>query len=1268
MKHYAMTKRSGVRSFQHKLSLVLLLCGLGQVAFAQFQTTIGFPYPVSERSPGGIVHPGGGYVVPAGNFDHPAGLFGPGNDDWEMVFLDASGNLAGPSKWYGRPASENVAWMEPATCFGQNYFIVAGNDGGEMTLTLTDLSGDPVWTQQYGTTTHLETAACVKMDGGGNFVLAGTQFDVVNGYENAVVVKVDCQGNLLWDRVFSVSGWSVDPASVTTFSTFIGICPQPNTNLYYITGTMTPLAGGDPRVFLLAVDATNGSPNFLVNYDVHPGAEDVGACIQSNCLTTAQPEIWIAGYSYDAAVPEQTVMLLKTDINGAPIWANNYDVSNGDEFATHFTLNPNGKLTVTGKAEEHVVFQGTKDGNCLLLQVDGSGNTVDWAHLYTNNGFSSQGNRVEPVPGGGGYFVSGQALELLSPSQSANNILAILTDANGETTASCFRDTTVVVTPRPPMITTFGIPQFTFGALDLFTNNGVDTVSYADQQTFCQGVSCVCDFTYTTGNCFQVTFTATCAPPGNYTYEWDINCDGPDATTTTPTFSYTFPCGGGQYNVCLNVYLNGMLCSSVSHVVTVPDICCGPILNQAASCTPTNNTYKFVIEVGDAPGASTCQQPVVTINPAVATLSGLIYTQLANSWLITGFAQVVTSKTTHLIFTVQSTCLCATTGLPMNCTQQVSIPLPCCKVILVDDQEICHDLAVFNVPIVVGNWSPLLMISQVTWYVLPKPAGGCPPNPWVDIPYQDNVTTSLEPLHIYPSSLAPGEYCVYAVVYLDDGPCQLLTSNIATITICQASSCTLNDQKFCYTGTPVVPTQLMLTINTPAFGCPVTNIEWFDPQGSLVQTGGLTFNPLQGFSMQNDQLCYEDTFYTVKITDACGVHTCQARIRLYSGLAPIGVLSMDPPEPPFLCAANQDATLKFIPTCIGNPQTWDWYQQDCIGGLPVLLNDAGTTNGSLNTGQLNQSYYFSVIAANDCCPPKQEQLLVEYKAPVNYLNFDASPDPCVEKYVDLTLDIEPCKIEGCGTPCTCTYTVDWYQNGFYIGTTPNVTPPTQATFHYTTPPLYGTYFAVLKADCCPGESVTTYPLSFKQSCEPLVMGPCFVCDSVPVTLMGMMVQPPDDPCLDVCTFAWFYYDPNTQTETPLGTGANWTTTYGGCYILESDCYGCIKRDTFKLGECYSNPCRRTFVGIEELFPEGQPPLRFYPNPAADVITVEWLGEAPLNARLNIVDLAGRLVRAIDVPSVAARVTISVDDLPSGMFFVQVQEGSRVYRAAKLVVE
>ncbi|MCF8239194.1 MAG: hypothetical protein K9I85_13620 [Saprospiraceae bacterium] len=525
LKINTMKKQLGVSSFLYIHSiLLLLLCGINQSAIGQFQTTIGLPYPTAERSPGGIVLPNGGFALPAENFEHPSSIFGPGNADWQVVLLNASGNATSPSKWIGRPSTESVAWMELASCNGPNNFIVAGSDDGDMTLTLTSLTGVPVPTfiKKTGTTAEVETGACVKVDGSGNYILVGTQINGI-GLEGIVLVKVDCNGAMVWTQVYYLNGWSSEAASVTAFSTFVGLCPQPNSNKYYVTGKTTPFAGGNSRVFLLSVDANTGGFDFWKTYDVHPTADDAGTCIQANCVSNSSGEIWISGYSYESAANAETVMMLKTDINGIPIWANNYDIANGDEFATHFTFGPDNKMIVTGKAEESIVFQSTKGGDCMLMSIDSSGNSVDWTRMYINNGFSSQGNRVEPAPNGD-YFISGQALELISPSQSANNMLAILTDSDGHSPSLCDTSLVTTVFPRQPTYANWSNAALTLGVLDYYISSGLDDLDYMELQTFCPASSCVCDFTYTANNCFQVDFTATCIPPGAYTYDWTQTC------------------------------------------------------------------------------------------------------------------------------------------------------------------------------------------------------------------------------------------------------------------------------------------------------------------------------------------------------------------------------------------------------------------------------------------------------------------------------------------------------------------------------------------------------------------------------------------------------------------------------------------------------------------------------------------------------------------------------------------------------------------------
>ncbi|OWY25752.1 hypothetical protein C7N43_31590 [Sphingobacteriales bacterium UPWRP_1] len=144
---------------------------------------------------------------------------------------------------------------------------------------------------------------------------------------------------------------------------------------------------------------------------------------------------------------------------------------------------------------------------------------------------------------------------------------------------------------------------------------------------FCGSASsCVCDnFTWTTQNCYQAQFMANCTITGGgiLTYEWDINCDGiVETVSNNPTFSHTFPCGGGNFPVGLNVYYNGVLCNTVCDTIPISSDCCGAIIDNSIACTPINDTYAFTIEVSNSPGAISCSQPLISsTNSTLSSLS-----------------------------------------------------------------------------------------------------------------------------------------------------------------------------------------------------------------------------------------------------------------------------------------------------------------------------------------------------------------------------------------------------------------------------------------------------------------------------------------------------------------------------------------------------------------------------------------------------------------------------------------------------------------------
>jgi hypothetical protein len=1188
----------------------LILFSMANV-YGQFQKTIGATFPIVDKG-SGVITPSGDFLLCGYKFD-VLNLNGTARLDW----LDNAGNFINPSNALDVSVSntESGVWIEKNVFCGSGneYVLIGDDDQGEMLVSRVTTTGTPVWTRAIGSPGSIENGVWGEMDPNGLILALGNSYDLNNFISSVALAQLDCNGNTNWRNTFSISGYSLTATFGTSFPTTpggVGVC--------YITGRATSLLTGVDQLFLMQINTSGGVPSFFKLYDIVPNADDAGTCIQGSAQFGPQGgELWISGYSIDNNA-QKTAVLMKTDLNGTPLWAKDYDVTGGDEFFNHFNFAANGKLALTGKVLETTVFQGTKGGDCMLMRLDAtSGNVVDWVHGYTQNDFTAQGNRVE-VTANDEYFISGQSTEVLTPSISAGNILTILTDAQGHTNNTCYYDTIVHISPRIPMVSSFGLPSFSLGFLSNNLARTVTSINFQDQQKSCAPpMPCDCDFTWNLGNCSNVTFNANCQNPmaGNYTYSWDIFCDNnPELTVVVGApnnaFSYGFDCGAGTYTVCLKVTdPAGNICTT-THTVVVPNTCCGSA-SGSMICHPTDPyKYNFTINVTPDISVSNCNYVLTSAYP----LSNLVY--LGNT--ITGCIAVTDPVPTALNFTLQSNCICNVTGLPTTCTQTVWVPTVCCKKICVDDQDVCNGLDEYHVPFYACEWPPVNNVYQVSWYVIPKPATGCPGTYWGGQPYQSTAVTNnnLEPLHIFPSIL-PADLCVYAVIDLNDGPCTQIFSNIATISLCNPNSCTLNSQQHCYMGTCISPQPLLITSTANAPVCFGT-VEWFDPQGNSVQIGGSSYQP-PCLSMANNQNCYEDFIYSVVITDDCGPHTCTANIRLYSDDASLGTVTLVPPDQSPLCF-SEDATLKFTPNCAQNPPGWVWYERDCQNGALTLHPEAGLSNTCFNVNELRNGTWFGIGSVNGVCPIKGEEILVDVTAPAVIFDFTAVADPCAEVQVVLSASVVP------GADCTgairpCTYTYEWYKDGFLIFTT--VGGSASETYTYFNPlPLpstvAGVYYVIIREDCCPRNLISSWPLYIEPSCEQCIMGPCFICDNQPETFSIMMVLPPSDPCPDACTFTWYQGvldgSGNCVPGPVLGNLSSVTLTNHGQYFVESDCNGCKKLTKFDVLGCASQLSfgqqQCGVISVEELMSKDESPLHIFPNPTTGEITIEWSGNAP----------------------------------------------------------
>lgn len=731
----------------------------------------------------------------------------------------------------------------------------------------------------------------------------------------------------------------------------------------------------------------------------------------------------------------------------------------------------------------------------------------------------------------------------------------------------------------------------------------------------------------------------------------NVSFNPPTISDNCPMVTYTcshtsgqfFPCGTTMVT-CTATDMSGNT-STCTFPVTV-NCTCGAITSAQLSCTDDPYLYAFSLEVQDLSGAASCGLSIVNNQSGTTTLNISSISAFSGGFAtITGTIAVSDPIPSQINLTVQMSCICPL-GNTINCDLPIALPTDCCKEVSVLDWQVCKDETSFDVPIeVLGT---LNNISRVKWYVQPAP---CPALPWGITPFQDNLTNTLEPLHLNPASLT-GDVCVYVVVELNDAPCSQLVSNVATINLCETPTCSINDQEYCYTGSPITPGLLTLT---PASTDCNFEIAWYDPNGNLVQTGGLTYQPTQSFSHTNPLVdCYQDYHYRVVITDLCGQQECFARIRLYSNDAPKGNISMDPFELQPFCP-GEDATLVYDPGCAGEPPMWNWWSSiDDITYLPI--SGAGSSNPLWHTNSLNQDTWFMVTSQNGVCAADTVKLLIDVRQPLTISQFSAQPDPpCDPIGVSLYLEYVPYPDADCNT------TIKWYKDGILIHITP-APAGSPAVFNYTSTSLAGNYFAVISNDCC-GEEVTSLVNIVGPPCFAKIVGPCFRCNDQQITLTGMVVNLPPG---SVCSYQW------STTDGIIISGDNTdqvVVNAGGTYLFTANCNGCIKTASFELPQCVHNTsgCGILVEVIDPADVKGLPLLAM-PNPTSGELTVAWGIELPVDARIAIIDALGNTISTEVVPRRNTLWQTQLQHLPSGVYFIEIQATGYVFKTLKIVKE
>jgi len=129
--------------------------------------------------------------------------FGSGASDFYIIKLDSSGNLTWTKTWGGSAFDEaySVIETEDKGYLVVGYTISFGKGAKDVAIVKLDDKGNICWYKTYGGSKD-DVGVSIKKLEDGNYIVVGYTSSFGNGNTDVYVIKIDNNGELIWEKIF----------------------------------------------------------------------------------------------------------------------------------------------------------------------------------------------------------------------------------------------------------------------------------------------------------------------------------------------------------------------------------------------------------------------------------------------------------------------------------------------------------------------------------------------------------------------------------------------------------------------------------------------------------------------------------------------------------------------------------------------------------------------------------------------------------------------------------------------------------------------------------------------------------------------------------------------------------------------------------------------------------------------------------------------------------------------------------------------------------